>query len=85
MRDRPRESGYYGIPYKIDHDGIDSQTQQLCLTNNVKVFRPECQAMTRIYYLQYQWMPFYIGALGVLYYLPYILFRCVKLYIFLHT
>uniref|UniRef100_A0A7M5XBA1 Innexin n=1 Tax=Clytia hemisphaerica TaxID=252671 RepID=A0A7M5XBA1_9CNID len=78
MRDRPRESGYYGIPYKIDHDGIDTQTQQLCLTNNVKVFRPECQSMTRIYYLQYQWMPFYIGALGVLYYLPYILFRIIN-------
>lgn len=78
MRDRTRESGYYGIPYKIDFDGIDMQTQQLCNTKDVKFFRPECRPMTRVYYLQYQWFPFYIGALGVLYYLPYIMFRIIN-------
>ena len=31
-----------------------------------------CKPMTRKYFLQYQWMPFYVAALSILYYLPYI-------------
>ena len=76
MRENLLGSGYYGIPYKIQLDGIDFGGQLCDTTERIK-YRT-CVKMTRVYYLQYQWMPFYIGALGVLYYLPYILFRVVN-------
>jgi len=76
MRENFLESGYYGIPYRIQYDGIDNGGQ-LCNTQD-RIKRRPCSEMTRVYYLQYQWMPFYIGTLGVLYYLPYILFRIVN-------
>ena len=34
--------------------------------------------MTRQYYLQYQWMPFYIASLSILFYMPYIIFRIIN-------
>jgi len=63
MRENFLESGYYGIPYKIQYNGIDIGGQ-LCDTQDKVKHRP-CVEMTRVYYLQYQWMPFYIGTLGV--------------------
>ena len=69
---------YYGIPHRLTDDGISNikRTCQVHLARGKS--RPPgqtCQAMTRVYYLQYQWMPFYIAALGILYYMPYIFFR----------
>lgn len=37
-----------------------------------------CKPMEKTFYLQYQWFPFYIAAIGFLYYLPYIFFRFVN-------
>ena len=34
--------------------------------------------MTRQYYLQHQWMPFYIASLSILFYMPYIVFRIIN-------
>lgn len=30
------------------------------------------------YFLQYQWLPFYVASLAALYYVPYILFKMVN-------
>ena len=34
-----------------------------------------CIPLKRMYFSQYQFMPFYIASLAVFYYLPYVLFR----------
>lgn len=67
----PGEFRYYGIPKDIEMNGM-GQTGQLCstATNN-----PTCQPLTKTFYLQYQWFPFYIATIAFLYYLPYIIFR----------
>ena len=71
------QSEYYGIPQKPDFDGID-QFGRLCQTKDEFFRNQDCKKFTRIYYLHYQWMPLYIAALAVLYYLPYIGFRIVN-------
>ena len=35
---------------------------------------PNCIPMEKTFYLQYQWMAFFIAALAVIYYLPYVMF-----------
>ena len=77
MKYRMDESGYYGIPQKIEHDGIN-EINKLCDVEYLNQVNEGCIPMTKLYYLQYQWMPFYIGALAVLYYMPYIIFRIVN-------
>lgn len=42
------------------------------------LFNIDCQPMVKRYYLQYQWMPFYIATLSLLFYMPYVLFRIVN-------
>ena len=73
-------SGYYGIPRKPEVDGIfeNIDKMQPCQVKDQFDTNKQCRPMTRVYYLHYQWMPFYIGALAVLYYLPYIGFRFVN-------
>ena len=34
--------------------------------------------MEKTFYLQYQWFPFYVAAMGFLFYLLYILFRYIN-------
>ena len=38
----------------------------------------DCTPLTRVYYSQYQYMPFYIASLAVFYYVPYIMYRVVN-------
>ena len=71
------QSEYYGIPQNPDFEGID-QLGRLCQTKDKFFTNQDCKKFTRIYYLHYQWMPLYIAALAVLYYLPYIGFRIVN-------
>lgn len=70
----PGIMGYYGIPRQLTHDGI-YPNGDLCTVSPVN---PKCDPMTKTFYLQYQWFPFYIAVLGFLFYLPYILFRYVN-------
>ena len=51
-----------------------------CPTSDIftKHHRPGCREMTKVYYLQYQYLPFYIGALSVCFYMPYLFFRMVN-------
>ena len=75
MRTRLDKSGYYGIPQRVDFDGINRITNELCLTKNLFGEEVDCIPMTRIYFLHYQWMPVYMVSLAMFFYLPYIIFR----------
>jgi len=82
MEHRQHESSYYGIPSKIENDGID-QLDKLCAMyiqgqHQNRIRNTGCEPMTKIFYLQYQWMPFYVASLAILYYMPYIVFRIVN-------
>ena len=75
MIGRLKESGYYGIPRNMDYDGINS-LGQLCSTENRALDKvPGCKPMTKLYYLQYQYMPFFMAALALTFYIPYLVFR----------
>lgn len=78
MKYKLERSSYYGIPDGIHHDGINN-LGDLCQTMNRRGEKVAgCHDMTKVYYLQYQWMPFYVGSLAILYYIPYIIFRMVN-------
>lgn len=75
LKHTPGKFGLYGIPDDIENDGLHAASGTPCLVGR---HGPECQPMTKTFYLQYQWFPFYIATIGFLYYLPYLLFRCVN-------
>lgn len=77
LEDKMEKSAYFGIPKQIDLDGI-SDTGEPCFTQTLFNTFQGCKPMTKIYYLHYQYMPFYLGALSVLFYLPYLVFRMVN-------
>jgi len=67
---------YFGIPKDMGNNGM-LPDGVLCTTE--KRFEtdpnPDCKEMTKTFYLQYQWMPFLIAALSILFYVPYIFFK----------
>ena len=67
------ELRYYGIPNALEDDGKRSDGS-LCIVGQDK----DCTPMEKTFYLQYQWFPFYVAAIGFLFYLPYILFRYIN-------
>ena len=75
LNEHVKASGFYGIPKDLDHDGVD-ENQKLCAVyDRYEDRNPYCRPFEKLYFLQYQWYPFYIGSLALLHYLPYILFR----------
>jgi len=81
MKDRLQESGYYGIPRNMDYDGINP-LGQLCTTTDRAldpVSEHLCTPMTKVFYLQYQYMPFFVAALSLLFYFPYIIYKTVNM------
>jgi len=82
LRARVDEVAYFGIPKDIDLDGIlhDTPNKELCpleprLSKKVK---EGCTPMEKTYFLQYQYFPFLIAALAMIFYAPYLLFRAVN-------
>ena len=75
LKHTPGKLAYYGIPEDIDNTGLHVSSGAPC---QVGLHNPGCEPLTKTFYLQYQWFPFYIASIGFLYYLPYILFRCVN-------
>ena len=76
MKDRPLESGYYGIPKDVEFDGMTVDRKLCRQVNRATNLRDQqCHAMTKVFYLQFQYFPFFIASLAVMYYMPYILFR----------
>jgi len=74
MKDRLDQSGYYGIPRNMDYDGINSMGQLCTVNDRARDPVEHCKAMEKVFYLQYQYMPFFIASLSLLYYLPYLAF-----------
>ena len=76
LKDRPLESGYYGIPKDVELDGITSKGKLCRKINKATHLRDlQCHSMTKLFYLQFQYFPFFLASLAILYYMPYILFR----------
>ena len=80
MADRIQDSGYYGIPLDIRYDGTYPDTKELCqrsrspLLYNKRQLK-DCQPMKKAYFVQYQYMPFFVASLTVLFFSPYIIFK----------
>lgn len=80
MMSRTSDAGYFGIPKDIGMNGLTPKGT-LCRTVDQfgKVMpKEECMPMNKTFYLQYQYMPFYVAALTIVYYLPYIFYTQVN-------
>jgi len=72
------QSYYYGIPTDILYDGINKYGV-LCESNSQSgKANSNCDPLEKTFFLQYQWFPIIIAAIGYIYYLPYLLFRLVN-------
>lgn len=70
------ELGFYGLPRDIKHDGMFADGQ---LCNTKRKSQVGCKPMEKTFFLQYQYMTFVMGALALLYYSPYAVFKLVNL------
>ena len=78
MVSRFDECGYYGIPKNMEFDGINS-LGQLCAVNDRALGKVNgCHPMKKKHYVQYQYMPFFIASLAILFYLPYVIFKSIN-------
>lgn len=74
-----KSSSYYGIPKHIQIDGFKNGTTKICQTADQSGDKKKsCVPLKQYFFAQYQWMPFFIGSLSLLFYLPYIMFRIVN-------
>jgi len=70
------EMGYYGIPRAINQDGIFKDSGLTCATRDSSNRKVEgCTPMEKTFFLQYQYMTFFLLAMALIYYAPYMLFR----------
>ena len=72
----------YGMPRDTSKDGLmESKDGSRSICSQISkegIKNPDCIPLSRIYFTQYQYMPFYIASLAVYYYLPYMIFRIVN-------
>lgn len=75
LMDRIDEVAFYGMPKDINYDGMLVESGYLCKTTDPlnRARGLHCRPLTKTFFLQYQWFPFFIAALTILYYLPYVL------------
>ena len=76
------KSGYYGIPYELSFEGVrrtkHGTIEDFCPIKDTfgnPLEDTTCEKLDKYYFLQYQWMPFYIFSMSAMFYLPYMLFR----------
>ncbi|XP_057309783.1 innexin inx3-like [Hydractinia symbiolongicarpus] len=67
--------GYYGLPNRAEQNGTNIYSGRPCVANKHDT---SCKPLTKMFYLQYQWFPFYLATLALLFYLPYIWHRYVN-------
>ena len=81
------KSSFYGIPTSLDYDGLydvstAGRAPGICRTvprfSSSKMVNNNCRKMEKLYFTQYQWMPFLVGTLGIFFYVPYMLFRIIN-------
>lgn len=81
LKDTPNYKGYYGLPNRLGHNGTEVKPGRdgvinTCVTNSDN--HASCKPMKKLFYLQFQWFPFYMAGLALLYYLPYIMHQFVN-------
>ena len=64
---------YHGIPNALADNGLRPDGT-FCEVGEEK----NCTPMEKTFYFLYQWFPFYVAAIGFLFYLPYIFFRYIN-------
>ena len=69
------ELRYHGIPKQLKYNGI-RRNKEFCHIGDDS--DKGCEPLKKTFYLQYQWFPFYMGAIALLYYLPYVVFKFVN-------
>lgn len=82
------KSSFYGIPSSLDYDGLlnlpksAGHASGMCRTtpkfSSSSHTDKSCKKMEKLYFTQYQWMPFLVGTLGIFFYVPYMLFRIIN-------
>jgi len=70
-----KELRYYGIPKQLRYDG--RRGSEFCKSDGEDA-EEGCDPLHKTFYKQYQWFPFYMGAIALLYYVPYIFYRWVN-------
>jgi len=76
IRYHANEVGYYGIPRDVNIDGVLSDGKTLCSTSDRShKANEDCTPMEKTFFLQYQYMTFFMLAMAALYYSPYAIFR----------
>lgn len=75
LRHKKNFDGYYGIPDELDQNGTYPSDHITCEASPKNT---NCKPMKKLFYLQYQWFPFFLAIMAFLYYLPYIVFRYVN-------
>ena len=66
--------GYYGIPTDVSLDGIYANGKYCATVNQQGLLNEDCTPLTKTFFLQYQWYPFFLASLAFLFYLPYMAF-----------
>jgi hypothetical protein len=82
LKSRVDEVAYFGIPKDVDMDGFleGLPNENLCpvFPRLASEKKEGCRPMHKTFYVQYQYFPFLVAALTLLFYLPYIFFRAVN-------
>lgn len=79
LLNRTHESSYYGIPKDVEVDGIDNNNALCRRINKAQhTYNSNCVPFTKMYFLHYQYFPFYIASLGIVFYFPYLLFSIIN-------
>jgi len=78
LKTRLSESAYYGLPRNMDYDGLNKNGVLCSTTDRASDAISTCIPMTKVYYLQYQYMPFLLSAFAMFFYLPYLVFKATN-------
>ena len=64
----------------IEHDGlVKGADNVLCaVIGKGNIPTRHCKKLMKTFYLHYQWFPFYVASLGILFYIPYMVFTYVN-------
>jgi len=68
----PNELGYYGIPNDVKENGIYLASGKQCAVMDTDA---DCKPMEKTFFLQFQWYTFFMAALAIFYYAPYICYK----------
>ncbi|XP_066918048.1 uncharacterized protein [Clytia hemisphaerica] len=75
MHTKLNESSYYGIPEYSGYDGITKAGQLCSMIDRAGGMNKACTEMTKRFFLHYQWLPFFVCSMAILYFFPYLVFK----------